>query len=67
MLQGLAGFLLFWVVALTAGVALVALATGARFGWLLVAVVPFVLFGFLALRGRRGRSVRGKMPEDRNV
>lgn len=65
MVQGPLGFLLFWIVALTAGVLLVLLATGARFGWLLLAAVPLALLGFFALRP--GRSSRRKVPEQRDV
>jgi hypothetical protein len=66
MVQGPLGFLLFWVVALCAGVLLVLLATGARFGWLLLAAVPLALLGVLALRGPRS-SARRKVPEQRDI
>lgn len=64
MWRGLIGFLLFWLVALAAGVLLALAATGASLGWVLLAIAPLALLGVLAWRDRR--SAR-KMPEDRDV
>ena len=66
MVRGPLGFLLFWVVALSAGVLLVLLATGARFDWLVLAVAPLALLGFFALRSPGG-STRREVPEQRDI
>jgi hypothetical protein len=54
-MQGPLGFLLFWVVALSAGCALVLLALGGSFGWLVLVALPALGLLLVAVAGRRRR------------